>query len=1212
MTTTATDHVPFVRLAVQGMSCSSCEASVRDALLAVPGVLAADVSAAAGAALVTAPGVPHDELLRALSAAGRDATVAEPPATTPGKPAAQTRRYRCGCARAHCTCSAAPVIPGDAGVLVRLSEPLVDCKACCAPVHALAGSEVNTNLRENSPFDGQTTEGGINSTAVQPQILPRLAVTPVPQNTPTRTLTIHLNVLGMTCMSCTGRVSAALAGMEGLGEPARVDFLASSVLLSVRKTENPLSVALEAKERIERAGYKTEIPRPTSLLLNTKRDADRANTLFLQFSDTQTAIRAAQILRASPLVDDAIVCAEGQGRMIRNSRSSHVQDVEAAGFQNGVVLGRFSSETGDAPLEGACNDVEAGTKRPFLGQVCKWVVIHRRGQRERSTVGGALRILLKENVQGVNTQIAMLLERSEIPFSVLSNGYSSMSGIQDPSAALRAVALDYRRSFLIALTFTIPIVLLSMVLANLPIIKPALATRLGRSAFSIADLVSWLCATPVQFYCGYRFYRGSWFALKARRANMDILIAVGTSVAYFFSVIILLSSTANRMRGVAFTKEPVAFETSALLITIVLLGKWLENLAKSRAATSVSELAGLQPSRADVVSPPPEFTFLSNVDVNLVVPGDHVRVNAGAAFPVDSTVEFGETVVDESMLTGESWPVTKGVGDPVYAGTINGRGSVVVRCTAIGQDATLSKIIQLVQNAQAAKAPIEQYADRISAKFVPSVMIIALATTIIWFGLAQGGSIPHSWVRDEGNVMFALLFGLSVLVISCPCALGIATSTVVMVTTGLGAKKLGILYKGGGEALQSSRNVRTVLFDKTGTLTKGKPTVTSCERLWTSSGMSSLPRQLSASSLSSVGSEIDTIGEIGAESSIDCSSANRDRSLTSDLAVLAVVASAEEHSDHPLAIAILKYAQEQLTKALADGLTAPGLLPIRSHTTIVGGGVECVLQDGRNVRVGRSSWILDNQDYSAGNHKTSFLELAPPARAAITHMELLGKTVVCASIDKEPVMAFGIEDPVRSEAGAVVSLLKTNGVQCGMVTGDGEHAAFAVADAVGIERMHVVSRALPYQKVDAVKAAVNACGIGNNRARVAFVGDGINDAGALAAADVGIALGCGSQIAAESASIVLVRSHLEDLVVALDLARVSFRRIKLNYAWAFVYNIIGIPIAAGALFPFTRLRLPPFMAAIAMGASSISVVISSLALRMYKVPDIVGEVPRDL
>jgi P-type Cu+ transporter len=1193
-----------VRLAVRGMSCGSCEVAVRAALEAVPGVRSAEVSAAAGAAVVIAPGVAPDALLGALAAAGREASlVADSTPRADAPVASAARRYRCGCARAHCTCSAVPVIAGDAGVLVRLSEPLLDCAACCdeeSEMQDLERSRV-VALKQRNAIVGDSA-----GTVMMPNVA-AIATTPSAVQSAPR-IDARLNVFGMTCMSCTGRVSAALAGMDGLREPAKVDLLGSAVLISLVYTEEPLAVVVEAKKRIENAGYRAEIPGPTAALLNVG-NARRANMLFLQFSDAQTARRAAVVLRASEFVEEVVVCGDNERQASRLHAGSLSSEDDSPELRNGVVLepsGCWSSNTSPSPNAGS--DVESGARPGALAHAWKWVMVHRRVHGDKNTLQRALQVSPKAHATGANVHIAALLENNDIQFSVLANGHASTSGGQDPSVGLRAAALEYRRMFLIALVFTAPVVLLSMILVNVPALKPSLSSRIGRSAISVTDLVSWLLATPVQFYCGYRFYRGSWFAMKSRRANMDMLIALGTSVAYVFSVIILIASTVNIQRGSNFTKEPVAFETSSLLITIVLLGKWLETLAKSRAATSVSELAGLRPSRADVVSGPPSFDFIANVDVNLVVPGDYVRVNSGAAIPVDSIVEVGETTVDESMLTGESWPVSKRTGDPVYAGTVNGRGSVLARCTAIGQEATLSKIIQLVQNAQAAKAPIEQYADRISAKFVPFVMTIALVTTVIWFGLAQGKVIPTTWRRDEGTFMFALLFGMSVLVISCPCALGIATSTVVMVTTGLGAKKLGILYKGGGEALQASRNVKTVLFDKTGTLTVGSPTVTSCERLWTTGGVRSLScRSVSVSSLSSAGS---AVAEPGDDEIIATTSVLEDvlgNSSNDDLDVFSVIAAAEQHSDHPLAVAISKYISDRLFCAVEAGHRAPVVTPIRFHDTIAGKGVECTLEDGRCIRVGRASWILLHHDGVSLLDDSATIALTSSTQKAISEMERSGKTVVFASVDREPVMAFGIEDPVRTEAKAVISYLKTNGVQCGMVTGDGELAAFAVADAVGIERAHVVFRALPFQKVDAVKAAVSACGSGRNQSSVAFVGDGINDAGALAAADVGIALGCGSQIAAESASIVLTRSHLQDLVVALDLARVSFRRITLNYVWAFGYNAIGIPVAAGALFPFTRLRLPPFIAAVAMGASSISVVLSSLALRRYRPPRAFGD-----
>ncbi len=621
-------------------------------------------------------------------------------------------------------------------------------------------------------------------------------------------------------------------------------------------------------------------------------------------------------------------------------------------------------------------------------------------------------------------------------------------------------------------------------------------------------IVSLILTTPVQFLMGAGFYKGMWSSLRMKTFNMDSLIAIGTSTAYFYSLINFIAYyLQNRsLIGLSGGKIPeLYFETAAFLITFVLLGKWLEKRAKGQTSDAIKKLMGLAAKTARVVRNGETL----DIPIDQVVAGDVILVRPGEKVPVDGSIVKGASAVDESMLTGESLPVEKNVGDMVVGATINKTGSFEFVATRVGSETTLAQIIRLIEEAQGSKAPIQAFADRISAYFVPLVIGIALLTFVVWY------------VVLGATLAFALMAFTAVIVIACPCALGLATPTALMVGTGKGAQH-GILIKG-GEPLESACKVKAVVFDKTGTLTNGKPVVTDAVSLC----------------------ELD------------------------EDEVIAIAASLEKSSEHPLAEAIVSYAQE-------ENITLSDVVEFKA---IPGHGVQ------GSVR---------NQVYFMGNRKLIQDIVGLPIERfdrKLARLEEQGKTAMILACQEKVLGIVAVADTVKETSKEAVAQLAKKGIAVYMITGDNKRTAQAIAAQVGIT--NVLSEVLPQDKANEVKK------IQEQGLHVAMVGDGINDAPALAQADVGIAMGSGTDVAMETGGIVIIKNDLRDVVTALDLSRETMAKIKQNMFFALFYNIIGIPIAA-RVFMGMGLVLKPELAGLAMALSSVSVVSNSLLLRYFR------------
>lgn len=600
-----------------------------------------------------------------------------------------------------------------------------------------------------------------------------------------------------------------------------------------------------------------------------------------------------------------------------------------------------------------------------------------------------------------------------------------------------------------------------------------------------------LLTTGIMAVSARPFIQSAWAAFRHHHANMDTLVAIGTATAYLYSVYAML------------TGKTVFYESAAFVITFILLGQYFEEKMKHSASGAVEKLIGLQAKSATVLRDG-QFTQIPLSDV---VVGDTIRVKPGEKVAVDGTIADGHSSIDESMVTGESMPVTKQTGDHVIGATINGTGTFTFTASKVGDDTLLAQIVEMVKKAQTSHAPIQKTVDRVADIFVPAVLIVAILTFIVWY-VVLGASLVN-----------AMLFAVSVIIIACPCALGIATPTALMVGTGRSAK-MGILIKN-GEVLEAANKIKTVVFDKTGTITEGHPQVT------------------------------DIVG--GPE-------------------VLQVAANLEVASEHPLATAIL------------DKASSTGLTPVAAtdFQAIQGKGVQATV-DGQAAFIGNEK-LLD--------HYT----LTPELTQQMTQLQNAAKTVVIVGRADQVIGLIAIQDAPKASSTGAIAALKARGLRTVMLTGDNDRVAQAIADQVGIDE--VIANVLPGDKAAAI-TRLQADG------PVAFAGDGINDAPALTTADVGIAMGSGTDIAIEAGGIVLVKNDLQDVVRALELSQKTFSRIKLNLFWAFIYNTLGIPVAAG-LFAALGLILSPEIAGLGMALSSLSVVASSLLLNKSKLTSTVA------
>ncbi|MGQ9892848.1 MAG: heavy metal translocating P-type ATPase [Roseiflexus sp.] len=873
---------------------------------------------------------------------------------------------------------------------------------------------------------------------------------------------IHLTVTGMTCASCSGRVSRALQKVPGVIE--------AHVNLASEQAEIRFDAAQTTPERlvaaVEQAGYGVI--------------TERIEIPVTGMTCASCAARIEKALRRVPGVIEAMV----------NPASEHA-----------TVL--FS------PSDTGWSDLVAAIESAGYGVI----------DQHRAVASG-----------------------------------------EDGEAAARARDLALRRrTLVVAVVLTTPLFLLSMG-RDFGLIAPWLIGAGAEMARSMSgpihgmmehiaardDLLNWLflfLATPVQFYAGRDFYIHAWKALKNRTATMDTLIAVGSSAAYFYSLALMLTGLSGH----------VYFETAAVIITLILVGRYLETSAKSQTGAAIRALIGLQPKTARVLRSGQEV----DIPVADVRRGEIVIVRPGEKIPVDGIVISGASAVDESMITGESMPVEKQEGDTVIGATLNRSGSFQMRATRVSRETALAQIIALVQQAQGSRAPVQRLVDQVSAVFVPVVLVIALVTFLAWFFIGGTGFTQ------------AMIFAVAVLVIACPCALGLATPTAIMVGVGTGAAH-GILIKN-AESLERAGKVQTVVLDKTGTVTVGKPSVTDIvtPSVATVAGRTSaLPADRKEHQETLRSGTLDN-GANPASSAINGKHHRADNEQFRDL--LRWAASAEARSEHPLGEAIVRAAREA------------GIAPDQPQRfeAIAGQGVIATVA-GCVVAVGNPALM-----HERGIDPSAF-------DGDVSRLQNEGKTVMLVAVYGTVQGVIAVADTIKPDSHAAVEALHRRGVDVWLLTGDNRRTAEAIAHQAGIDPSRVCAEVRPEDKARIVHELQHRS---EGRRIVAMVGDGINDAPALAQADVGIAIGSGADVAMETADITLIRGDLRGVAQAIDLSKRTLRTIRWNLFWAFIYNIVLIPIAAGALYPLTGWQLSPMLAAAAMACSSVFVVTNSLRLR---------------
>uniref|UniRef100_A0A671TAT1 Copper-transporting ATPase 2 n=1 Tax=Sinocyclocheilus anshuiensis TaxID=1608454 RepID=A0A671TAT1_9TELE len=1185
-----------VKIRVQGMTCQSCVRSIEERIGSLEGVVGVQVSLSdKEASLRFNPGTVTPEVLRKhIEDMGFDASLMalpsqlQPSVTDWSDVTLGVEGMHCGSCVKNITETLTGVV-GVNSVFVSLEKGTVDLRF---DPSLLTLETVKGLLEEIPPGNFRVSIPGWNSRLNSASIPPQ---------------TVTIRIEGMTCSSCV----QAIEGMVS----QRAGVYAIKVCLQEKKGivtfDSSVTCPEELRSAIEDMGFEAwldqESDGQSSLisLLTMHKNLEIANDNPCGSEDRET--------RKCFVHVTGMTCASCVTNIEKNLlKHKGIKSVLVA-LMAGKAKVKYDPGLLDPPqivqlisrLGFGASVMEESTVQDGVldisvtGMTCASCVhniesklLRTKGILEASVALATNKAHVKFDSDLVGSRdIVRIIEGLGFGVSLIKN--EGLNNTLDHQEEIR----QWKHSFLFSLVFGIPVMGLMIYMmvmdsqhkehgGSMPVDQNILP------GLSIINLAFFLLCTPVQFLGGRYFYIQAYRSLRHGVANMDVLIVLATTIAYVYSFILLIVAMIEGAK-----QSPLTFfDTPPMLFVFIALGRWLEHVAKSKTSEALAKLMSLQATDATVVSLGRNNTIIreEQVSVELVQRGDVVKVAPGGKFPVDGKVIEGTSMADESLITGEPMPVIKKPSSCVIAGSINAHGALLVEATHVGAETTLSQIVKLVEEAQTSKAPIQQLADKLSGYFVPFIVVISVLTVVAWLivgfldfdvvakyfpGFNQ--NIP----RTEVIVRFAFQASITVLSIACPCSLGLATPTAVMVGTGVGAQN-GILIKG-GEPLEMAHKVGAVMFDKTGTITNGVPQVTRVLVLW-------------------------------------------DRARLPLRKVLAVVGTAEASSEHPLGMAVAKHCKEELgTETLGychDFQAVPGC-----GISCKVSNIEDLLQDSPKTQETNTSaakqtpllvtlqgattdessliystdiciWVFpDSPSYSVliGNRQWMMrngLEVTADVDDAMSSHETKGQTAILVAIDSVPCAMLAVADTVKEESALAVHTLSSMGIEVFMITGDNRRTARAIATQVGISK--VFAEVLPSHKVAKVQE------LQEQGLKVAMVGDGVNDSPALAHADLGIAIGTGTDVAIEAADIVLIRNDLMDVVASIELSKKTVQRIRINFVFALIYNLLGIPIAAGVFMP-VGLVLQPWMGSAAMAASSVSVVLSSLLLRLYKKTSVV-------
>uniref|UniRef100_A0A671T7M7 Copper-transporting ATPase 2 n=1 Tax=Sinocyclocheilus anshuiensis TaxID=1608454 RepID=A0A671T7M7_9TELE len=1162
-----------VKIRVQGMTCQSCVRSIEERIGSLEGVVGVQVSLSdKEASLRFNPGTVTPEVLRKhIEDMGFDASLMalpsqlQPSVTDWSDVTLGVEGMHCGSCVKNITETLTGVV-GVNSVFVSLEKGTVDLRF---DPSLLTLETVKGLLEEIPPGNFRVSIPGWNSRLNSASIPPQ---------------TVTIRIEGMTCSSCV----QAIEGMVS----QRAGVYAIKVCLQEKKGivtfDSSVTCPEELRSAIEDMGFEAWLDQGWTPLLSSSSQMSSA----LKQSHTSKTL-ASEIANDNPCGSEdretrkcfvhvtGMTCASCVTNIEKNLlKHKGIKSVLVA-LMAGKAKVKYDPGLLDPPqivqlisrLGFGASVMEESTVQDGVldisvtGMTCASCVhniesklLRTKGILEASVALATNKAHVKFDSDLVGSRdIVRIIEGLGFGVSLIKN--EGLNNTLDHQEEIR----QWKHSFLFSLVFGIPVMGLMIYMmvmdsqhkehgGSMPVDQNILP------GLSIINLAFFLLCTPVQFLGGRYFYIQAYRSLRHGVANMDVLIVLATTIAYVYSFILLIVAMIEGAK-----QSPLTFfDTPPMLFVFIALGRWLEHVAKSKTSEALAKLMSLQATDATVVSLGRNNTIIreEQVSVELVQRGDVVKVAPGGKFPVDGKVIEGTSMADESLITGEPMPVIKKPSSCVIAGSINAHGALLVEATHVGAETTLSQIVKLVEEAQTSKAPIQQLADKLSGYFVPFIVVISVLTVVAWLivgfldfdvvakyfpGFNQ--NIP----RTEVIVRFAFQASITVLSIACPCSLGLATPTAVMVGTGVGAQN-GILIKG-GEPLEMAHKVGAVMFDKTGTITNGVPQVTRVLVLW-------------------------------------------DRARLPLRKVLAVVGTAEASSEHPLGMAVAKHCKEELgTETLGychDFQAVPGC-----GISCKVSNIEDLLQDNFFQKL--LQLLTDSPSYSVliGNRQWMMrngLEVTADVDDAMSSHETKGQTAILVAIDSVPCAMLAVADTVKEESALAVHTLSSMGIEVFMITGDNRRTARAIATQVGISK--VFAEVLPSHKVAKVQE------LQEQGLKVAMVGDGVNDSPALAHADLGIAIGTGTDVAIEAADIVLIRNDLMDVVASIELSKKTVQRIRINFVFALIYNLLGIPIAAGVFMP-VGLVLQPWMGSAAMAASSVSVVLSSLLLRLYKKTSVV-------